>query len=57
VWISGVEQQCRHTLTGDGALRGGHQGFNDKSGLYAEAKIVAQLRAVKERDPSICTVF
>jgi hypothetical protein len=35
------------------------QGFNDKSHpeQHAEEKIVAQLRAVKERDPSICTVF
>ena len=33
------------------------QGFNDGSGDFAEVKIVAQLKAVKERDPSICTVF
>ncbi len=33
------------------------QGFNDGSGGHAETKIVAQLQAVKQRDPTISTVF
>jgi hypothetical protein len=35
------------------------QGFNDPNtkDQYAEPKIIAQLAAVKARDPSICTVF
>ena len=33
------------------------QGYNDGSGDYAETKIVAQLKAVKDRNPNISTVF